>query len=236
MAREVHRLNARRVEAEGRIGRHADGGSLYLSISANGGKRWVFLYKRAGKPREMGLGSARDVSLASARKIAGQARQQLSEGLDPIALRQRGRASATFKECAELLIEAKRAGWRNPKHAAQWTNTLETYVYPTIGALRVDEVEIGHVMKILDPISTEKTETATRVRSRIENVLDWAKARGYRAGENPARWRGHLENLLPKRSKVQQVRNHPALPFAEMGAFMKALRARQGIAAAALGQ
>ena len=148
MAREIHRLNARRVATEDRIGRHADGGGLYLSISANGGKRWVFLFKRDGKPREMGLGSARNVSLASARRLAARARQQRSEGIDPLAARQFGRTNATFRECAEALIEAKQAGWRNSKHASQWKNTLEFYVYPAIGALQVDEINVGHVMKI----------------------------------------------------------------------------------------
>jgi integrase len=234
MPRQIHRLNARRVATETKVGRHADGGGLYLSISDNGGRRWVFLYRRSGKLREMGLGSARDVPLARARELAGDARQQIAAGRDPLSTRQKGQSSMTFKECAIALIAAKKAGWRNAKHASQWSNTLETYAYPVIGALPVDEIGVDHIMRILEPIWSTKTETATRVRSRIENVLDWARSRGYRAGENPARWRGHIANLLPARSKVRKVRHHPALPYDELPAFMGDLRKRTGPAARAL--
>lgn len=245
MAREINRLSARRVTTEKSPGRHPDGAGLYLSISPNGGRRWVFIFKRAGKTREMGLGSASTVSLALARTLAGNARAVLSKGLDPIAEREaRDRAAAsalTFRECAERYIEANRSGWRNAKHAAQWAATLERYVYPVlgesqapIGGLPVGAVGVGDVTRILNPIWGTKTETASRVRGRIETVLDWAKANEYRTGENPARWRGHLDKLLPARSKVRRVRHHPALPYRDLPAFMVDLRAREGVAALAL--
>jgi len=140
----------------------------------------------------------------------------------------------TFKACAEAYIEAHKAGWRNAKHANQWANTLATYAYPVFGGEPVQAVDVALVTKVLEPIWTTKTETASRVRGRIESVLDWATARGYRKGDNPARWRGHLENLLPRRTKVQRVQHHPALPYAEIGAFLTALRVQEGIAARAL--
>jgi integrase len=140
----------------------------------------------------------------------------------------------SFGECAKGYIEANKAGWRNAKHATQWQNTLDKYANPIIGSLPVDEVAVGHITKVMEPIWTTKTETASRVRGRIETVLDWAKARGYRMGENPARWRGHLENLLPRPSKVRKVKHHPALPYPQIGRFMRDLRAREGMAAQAM--
>jgi integrase len=140
----------------------------------------------------------------------------------------------TFKQCAEAYIKAHRAGWRNPRHAAQWPQTFEAYVYPVFGGLPVQTVDVGLVTKALEPIWTVKPETASRVRSRIENVLDWATARGHRRGENPARWRGHLENLLPKKSKVRQVEHHAALAYVDIGAFVAKLRQQEGVAARAL--
>jgi integrase len=234
MSREINRLSARKVATLTKTGRHADGGSLYLSISENGGRRWVFLFKRANKRREMGLGSARLVSLARARELADAARQKLADGLDPISTRVRTGDSVTFDECARRLVEAHKAGWRNEKHAEQWASTLATYARPVIGSLPVAEVDIGHITQILEPIWTSKTETASRVRGRIEAVLDWAKARGYRDGENPARWRGHLDKLLPRRSRVQRVVHHAALPYTEVGSFLGDLRGREGTAALAL--
>jgi integrase len=142
--------------------------------------------------------------------------------------------SITFEQCAKAYVEAQTAGWRNAKHAQQWTNTLATYVYPTFGSVAVAEVDVAMIMKALEPIWTAKPETAGRVRGRIEAVLDWAKARGYRDGENPARWRGHLSNLLPARMRVRAVKHHAALPYAEIGSFMADLRTKEGTAAAAL--
>jgi integrase len=140
----------------------------------------------------------------------------------------------TFRQCAEAYVAAHKAGWRNAKHARQWTSTLATYAYPVFGSLPVQRIDVGLVMKVVEPIWQTKTETAGRLRGRIENVLDWASTRGYRQGDNPARWRGHLENLLPKRGKVRKVRHHPALPYQEIGTFMAALRSQEGIAARAL--
>jgi len=140
----------------------------------------------------------------------------------------------TFRQCGEAYIAAHRAGWRNPKHAAQWPSTLQTYVYAVMGELPVQVVDVGLVMKAVEPLWSAKPETASRVRGRIESILDWATARGYRTGDNPARWRGHLENLLPQKSKVRRVEHHAALPYCELAAFMTGLRQQDGVAARAL--
>jgi integrase len=183
----------------------------------------------------MGLGPYPDISLAEARDKAMVQRKLRLDGLDPINVRQAARVKAmTFEACAEAYIASHRAGWRNPKHAAQWSATLKTYVYPIFGDLLVQAVDVGLVLKAVEPIWTMKPETAGRVRGRIESILDWATARGYRRGENPARWRGHLENLLPARSKVRRVEHHAALPYSEIGAFIAELRRQAGIAARAL--
>jgi integrase len=190
----------------------------------------------------MGLGSAELVSLADAREKALAARKLLLNGVDPIEEKKAARASAaleaakgmTFESCAEAYIEAHKAEWRNAKHANQWGSTLKAYVYPIFGDLPVSRIDVGLVMKALEPIWTAKTETANRLRGRIEAVLDWATVRGYRQGDNPARWRGHLDSLLPRRAKVQKVEHHAALPYAEVGAFMEALRQQEGLSALAL--
>ncbi len=249
--RTLNKLTSRTVETKRKPGRYGDGGGLYLQVSPTGSKAWVFRYMLAGitvsgsgKPlsREMGLGSVRDISLNEAREAAGLCRKALQAKIDPIQARddtatqerlQAARAT-TFREAAKAHIDAHRAGWRNAKHASQWENTLETYAYPTIGDLPVQDVDTGLVMKVLEPLWTKKTETATRVRGRIEVVLDSAKVKGQRTGENPARWRGHLDKLLPKRSKVQKVEHHPALPYAKIPAFMEKLRKMEGTAPRAL--
>jgi integrase len=190
----------------------------------------------------MGLGPIGTVSLADARDKAMEARKQILDGVDPIEAKRAARlagaladASAiSFKDCANKYIAAHKAGWRNAKHAEQWTRTLETFVYPTFGSVSVANIDTGLVLKAIEPIWATKTETAARVRGRIETILDWAKARGYRAGDNPARWRGHLDKLLPARRKVQRVIHHAALPYLEVGRFMEDLRSQQGIAAKAL--
>lgn len=182
------------------------------------------------------------MSLAEARDRATDARRLLASGADPIEERRAARTAAaveavkmiTFKHAATRYIAAHRAGWRNPKHAAQWPATLETYVFPIFGAMPVDAVDTGVVLQAIEPIWSSKPETASRVRGRIESVLDWAKARGYRAGDNPARWRGHLDNLLPQRSKVRAVEHHAALPYVEIGAFLAELRQQDGVGARAL--
>lgn len=234
MPRQINRLNVRKVQTLTKIGRHADGGGLYLSIANDGGRKWVFLYRRHGRLREMGLGSARAVPLAIAREKAAAARLLLAGRIDPLAHRQSDVASPSFSECVEQFLTSNEAGWRNAKHASQWRNTLAAYAEPTIGRLPVNEIGTNHIMEILDPIWANKTETASRVRGRIENVIDWASARGYRKGENPARWRGHLDKLLPARSKVQKVEHHSALPYGEVAAFIGELRKREGIAPRAM--
>ena len=239
MARQINRLSARTVATIKKPGRHPDGGGLYLSISPNGGRRWVFIFKRSGKSREMGLGAAKTVSLAQARDLAGNVRAALAKGLDPISERKatNGVSSShrlSFRDCAIRYIQDNQPGWKNEVHAGQWTKTLEKYVYPTIGNAAVAEIGVGEVITILEPIWATKTETASRVRGRIETVLDWAKARGYRDSENPARWRGHLDKLLPPRTKVRRVRHHPALPYVDMASFMTDLRRQTCVSAMAL--
>lgn len=241
MARQVNRLTARSVQTIDKMGRNADGNGLYLSVSANGGRRWVFLYRLPGrvyengksKLFEMGLGSASSVSLKEAREAAEVARKQLREGLDP--LQQRGKSSTkTFSQCSAEYIASQESGWRNPKHREQWKNTLATYADPKIGKLPVDAITVEHVLDILKPIWSLKTETASRVRGRIEAVLDWAAAHKYRSAENPARWRGHLNKILPAMRKVAKVQHHPALPYRDMPTFMTDLRSRDGMATKAL--
>ncbi|MBO0334944.1 integrase arm-type DNA-binding domain-containing protein [Sneathiella sp. CAU 1612] len=242
MARQLHRLNALSVKAETRKGMYADGGGLYLQVSSFDTKSWIYRFTRNRRTRDMGLGGFPDVSLSEAREEAQNCRKLVRKGLDPIEIRKSERQALqaetvktmTFKQCADKYVAAHSKGWKNVKHARQWTSTLETYVYPVIGNLSVKDVDIGLVLKILEPIWSEKSETASRVRGRIESVLDWATARKYREGENPARWKGNLDKILPARSKVQQVKHHAALPYDEMGDFMAALRKQEGIAAMGL--
>jgi integrase len=230
VARKVNRLNARSVASLTECGRHADGGGLYLSISPNGGRRWVFLYRWHGKPTEIGLGSARDVSLARARELAANARAKLAEGSNPKDVRRS--AGASFGECADQLIAAMRPSWRNKKHAAQWEMTLRDYAAP-LRRLPVDKVTTDDVLSVLKPLWNSKPETASRLRGRIERVLDAAKAKGLRSGENPARWRGHLDQLLPKRQQLTRG-HHAAMDYADLPAFIEDLQAREGSAARAL--
>ena len=217
--------------------------NLYLQIAEGGSRSWLFRYMLNGVSREMGLGSCELVTLAEARQKVIEGRRLLLEGIDPIEHRRQKRREAalasasaiTFRMCAKRYIAAHEAGWRNGKHRAQWSATLEAYAYPTLGELPVASVETAHVMQVLEPIWATKAETASRVRGRIESIWDWAKARGYcNGGENPARWRGHLDKLLPARSKVAPVEHHVALPFAEIPAFMAELRTRPGTAARCL--
>jgi integrase len=223
-------------------GRYAVGDGAYLQIATGGTKSWLFRYKRDGKARHMGLGPYSLLTLAEAREKARQARRALLEGIDPLeakaARRARARLDAargmTFRQCAERMIASHEAGWKNPKHRAQWKATLATYAYPVFEDLSVSAIDTVLVQKVLDPIWSTKTETAGRVRGRIEAVLDWAKVRGYRDGENPARWRGHLDKLLPNRRKVRAVKNYAAVPYPELPPFMEELRKRTGVSARAL--
>jgi integrase len=238
MPRQINKLSSRKVETAFEPGRYSDGGNLYLSISSNGGKRWVFFYRFKGKQREMGLGSAAKggVPLAKARELAGAARLLLSSGLDPLAAkritRQAQREIPTFGEFADTYIASHRSKWRSDKHAAQWAMTLTAYCAP-IRSKPVNAIDTEAVLKVLQPIWGKLPETASRLRGRIENVLDAAKAKGYLAGENPARWRGHLKSLLPTRQKLSRG-HHAAIPFDDLPAFIAALRARKSTAALAL--
>src|SRR5215472_11824073 len=242
MTRMLGRLSAVRVQSVRKRGYYGDGGGLYLRVAPGGAKGWIFRYGGRGRRRDMGLGGYPAIGLAKARELAGDCRSVLPAGLDPIAARNEKRAAAaveaakamTFADCATAYINAHEAGWRNPKHRQQWKNTLATYVSPVVGKLPVSAADTGLVLKVLEPIWTRKPETASRVRGRMEAVLDWAKARGYRTGENPARWRGHLDKLLPARAKVRKVEHHAALPYTELPDFMTALRTHGGIAARAL--
>jgi integrase len=242
MGRHVEKLSALTVSRAKTRGYLGDGGGLYLQVSASGSKSWVFRFKDRGRLREMGLGSVHAIGLAEARKRATACRQMRLDGTDPIAVKKAGKLKAkleaaramTFRQCAEAYIEAHKAGWQNAKHAAQWSSTLKTYAYPVFGALPVQAVDVGLIAKVLEPIWNTKTETASRLRGRIERVLDWAAVRGYRQGDNPARWRGHLDQLLPARSRVQKVQHHAALPYAEVGQFMADLRGQDTASALAL--
>jgi integrase len=219
-----------------------DGLGLYLCVSDSGAASWIFRFKIDKRSREMGLGSLDAVTLAKARDLADAARRRAREGVDPINERNAtrlstilGRAKAmNFRQCAEAYIAAHRAGWSNAAHADQWPTSLERHAYPIIGGLPVDAIDLPLVLKVLEPIWTEKPETASRVRGRIESVLDWATVRKYRHGENPARWRGHLESLLPKKTKVRAVAHHAALPYTELADFIARLRKQEGVSARAL--
>jgi integrase len=242
MARAIEKLTTLKVDRETEPGMYGDGGGLYLRVTGDGAKNWVFRFMLNGRARWMGMGPLHTVNLAEARKRAAEHRLRRHDGIDPIDARRAERLRArldaakaiTFMECADGYIKAHRAGWRNGKHAAQWGATLATYAEPVIGSLSVQAIDATLVLKVLEPIWTEKPETAGRVRGRIEVILDWAKVRGYRTGENPARWRGHLDKLLPARGKVRRVEHHAALPYAELPGFLVALREQEGIAARAL--
>lgn len=238
---KLTQLQVDKLKAEGV---HNDGAGLSLKVTKYGSKSWVFRYMLAGKAHWMGLGSYPDVSLAEAREKASELRKLTRQSIDPL-LEKRKQVSViraaiskaiTFDDASAKYIEAHKASWKNEKHADQWTNTLKTYASPIIGSVDVSLIDTGHIMRILekDNFWNEKTETASRVRGRIESVLDWATVRKYRTGENPARWKGHLDKLLPARSKVKKTEHHAALPWLQMGAFMVKLREQQGTAAKAV--
>lgn len=230
----IHKLSARKVETAS-PGKHEDGGGLRLVVSGAGAKKWVLRYSVKGKRREMGLGSYPDIDLAQARQKAIKYRNMASNGSDPIEVRKIEEIKVpTFTQCAAQYIQAHRRGWKNYKHSRQWVSTLKTYARPIIGTKRVDDISTDDILKILTPIWTTKTETAKRLQGRIENVLDYAAARKYRDHMNPARWRGHLGVLLPKPSKVKTVKNHPAMPYKDVAAFMSELAQNGSVSALAL--
>ncbi len=242
MVRLGRRLTSLKVIHAREPGMLADGDGLYLQVSRAGARSWIFRYFRNGKSHEIGLGSLKAVGLAMARSKAAECRALLADGIDPIAARHAERSQQaleaargmTFDNCADAYIKAHSSAWKNQKHVAQWTATIRTYVSPVFGSLPVQAVDVALVMKVLEPIWTAKPETATRVRGRIESVLNWAKARCYRTGENPAAWKGHLDNLLPARSKIAKVKHHAALPYHQTGQFIEALRRQDGVAPLAL--
>lgn len=228
-------------------GRHADGGGLHLLVKESGARSWVYRFMLNGKSRDVGLGTAGTggISLAGARDARDALRLKVKGGIDPLEERQREAAGAlaaaqaakaagiTFRTVAEGYIGANEGSWRNDKHRQQWKNTLATYVYPVIGDLPVAEVVTSHVLQILEPIWKAKAETANRLRGRMETILDAAKARGYRDGENPARWRGHIAQILPVRSRLTRG-HHKAMPYNAIPAFVGALHQREAVSALAL--
>jgi len=216
-------------------GKHNDGNGLWLAVSKSGARKWFLRVTVDGKRREMGLGALKDVSLAEARKKAAQARSEAAEGVDPIEARRQIESTVpTFTQAAARYIRSHRHGWSNPKHARQWVSTLKTYARPLVGAKPVDQITTEDVLSILSPIWTTRTETAKRVQGRMENILDFAAARQWRDPLNPARWRGHLDKLLPRPTRVKTVRRQPAMAYSELPGFMSELRGMDSISARAL--
>jgi integrase len=250
--REMHRLTARQVttatlpEGENKALLH-DGGGLYLqlmrSVSNDAiNKSWLFKFELHGKRREMGLGSLRDFTLAEARQRHRVLRQQVSDGIDPLAERRRRDAervaeaakAMTFRDCFEACLASHEGGWKNAEHRRQWRTSIEQDVLPVIGDLAVDDIGTPHIIKVLEPIWSKKAETASRTRGRIERVLAWATVRGFRSGDNPARWRGHLQEMFPSVGKIAKVNHHEAMAYVDVPAFMAKLRQRDDVAARAL--
>lgn len=242
----LEKLRQRDIDRAKTPGLLNDGGNLNLQIANGGSKSWLFRYARNGVERNMGLGSAATVSLADARELAREQRKLLLQGLDPIEERRRKASQSsqerlleaartkTFAQCADAYIAANGPQWRNPKHRAQWRSTLATYAEPVFASTPVAAIDTPLVLQALQPIWNTKTETATRVRGRIERVLAWATTHGFRSGDNPARWRGHLDTALAKPSAVAVIEHHAALHYSELPAFLQELHAQDGIAALAL--
>jgi integrase len=237
------KLTAKRVlRALKKPGRYPDGANLYLQVATPGKASWLLRYAHDGRERMLGLGPLADFTLAEARDRAKAARQLLRDGIDPLDQKraqkaQRALAAArlmTFEQAARAWHSQHEGGWKNPKHGRQVLETLATYVFTRIGALPVGSIDTGLVLKCVEPIWADKTETASRVRGRIESVLDWATVRGYRQGDNPARWKGHLAEVLPAKAKIARTTHHAALPYVQIAEFMADLRTRDGVAARAL--
>ncbi|WP_372374166.1 tyrosine-type recombinase/integrase [Vreelandella venusta] len=227
-----------KLAKEGQKGSTGDGQGLYLQITAGGSVSWIYRFKLNGKQRYMGLGAYPDVALSEAREIAADHRKLVKQGIDPLAAREQKNekeaALITFTHCAARYIQSHRRSWRNAKHARQWVSTLKSYARPKIGNKPIDEINTQDVLEILTPIWTKKNETAKRVQGRVENILDYAAAHGYRDPVNPARWRGHLDKLLAKPSRIQKVNHHPAMPYDEVADFMATVTGYNSMSSKAL--
>lgn len=243
MSKQINKLTAVAVKNMKKPGWHADGNGLYLQVSPTGSKSWAYRYKVNGKSVWHGLGTFTSLNnLDKARKSAAQCKQLRADGIDPIehknsqiVKKQLEKArTLTFQQCAERYIESHKNGWKNKKHISQWTNTLTTYTFPFIGTMPVQDVDIDHILKVLEPIWYTKTETASRVRQRIESILDWATVRKYRKGDNPALWRGRLDKILPNRNKVQKPKHFVAMDYRDIPAYFCKLRAKKTISCRAL--
>lgn len=240
--RQEKRLSALAVSRAKQPGMYPDGLGLYLRVGPSGTKSWIFRYRQGDRRHDMGLGPLHTLGLSDARVKAEACRKQRLDGLDPLKqLRDQqmvqkleAAKGMSFRDCADSYIKAHEAGWKNPSHRSQWRSTLEMYAYPVLGDLPVHEIDTSLVMKVIEPIWSTRTETASRLRGRIEAILDWAAVREFRRGDNPARWKGHLQKLLPARSSLSDVVHHPALPYAEIKDFMMKLRAENVTASNAM--
>jgi integrase len=242
MARQINILTDRGIKSQVKPGRYADGNGLYLQVGKSGAKSWLFRYMLDSKSREMGLGSIRMETLSQAREKAKYCKNLLRSGIDPIRNRQErvaiekadNKEMLSFQKCTEGYLKSHSASWKSARHEEIWLSSVKRFAYPIIGSIHVNKIERGHIMRILDPIWREKTETASRLRGRLESILNWATVQEYRKGDNPARWRGYLDQLLPKPSEIHTVKHFPALPYKEINVFMNKLKERQALSALAL--
>ncbi|RAU22679.1 integrase [Paramagnetospirillum kuznetsovii] len=248
MSRALNKLTDKMVKSLLDVGSYSDGGGLEIQVAAGGSRNWVFRFMLRGRRRQMGLGGYPTVSLATARQKVATARALVAAGIDPLDHREEAAKvlkvaeakKRTFRQAAEAYITDQEPGWKNPRLAKLWRNTLTTYAFPVFGDWLVEDVDTAAVMDVLRPLwlggegTKPKSETASRVRMRVENILDWARVQGLRSGENPARWKGHLDHLLPAQSKVTRIQHHPAMSYSEVGAFMADLRGREALAARGL--
>ncbi|MDA7568642.1 integrase arm-type DNA-binding domain-containing protein [Emcibacteraceae bacterium] len=242
MAKQINKLTDRGIKAQDKPGRYADGNGLYLQVGKSGAKSWIFRFMLDSNSREMGLGPIRIITLSQAREEANYCKNLLRSGIDPIRARderiavekESNKEMLSFQKCTEGYLKAHSASWRSARHAEIWHSSVKRFAYPIIGPIHVNKIERGHIMNILDPIWREKTETASRLRGRLESILNWATVQEYRKGDNPARWRGYLDQLLPKPSEIHTVKHFPALPYREINSFMNKLRQREAQSALCL--
>lgn len=239
---KLHKLTAAQVKNAAIKDRYSDGGNLYLNVTETGSKSWIFRYMKFRKDNWLGIGPYPDTSLAEARDLAAKLRQQIRAGEEPAdnkrertsAAREERARAKSFDWCANQYIEAFKSNWKNEKHAAQWTSTIKRHASQIIGEMDVRKIELQHILQVIEPIWQTIPETAERLRGRIETILDWATVKGFRVGENPARWKGHIQYVLPKRDKKATVQNQPSLPYEQLKEFMPLLRQQEGIAARAV--